>query len=189
MKRIKILTLLISGLLVFNSCAEDLLEVDTQPTVSETDLQNLVINYPEKAYVLLSGLEVGNIRYLSDFGTLGNFHDDFGVNGYKLGLDFMSNDITMTTSNWFSSYVQYTARDESSVRTRAIWTYFYRVIKNMNDGLRLIPEGDVAQDIKFIKGRYLAMRADSYFNLIRIYANGPLGIPLILDDVEKAERV
>lgn len=190
MNKIKSIALVLTGLFVFNACSDEFLEVQTQPTVSDTDVQNLVINYPEKAYVLLSGLEVGNIMYLSDFGTLGNYHDDFGVNAYKLGLDFMSNDITMTTSNWFSSYLQYTARDESSVRTRAIWTYFYRVIKNMNDGLRFIPEGgNLADDIKFIKARYLAMRADSYFNLIRIYANGNVGVPLILDTEERAERV
>lgn len=183
MKKIKLLGLALASMLVLNSCGEEVTFVDSQPTMSETDLQNYVRDYPEKAFTLLSGIEAGNILFMSDFGTLGNYHDDFGINAYKLGLDFMSNDVTMTTSNWFVHYLNYTARQESSLRTRMIWSYFYKVIGIMNDGLALIPDDpNVAPSVKHIKARYLAMRADSYFNLIRIYGNGDLGVPLALAD-------
>lgn len=183
MKNIKIFGLLVSSMLVFNSCGDEILKVDNESTLSQTDLQDFVQNNPEKAFTLLGGLEAGNIRTMSDFGSLGNYHDDFGYNAYKLGLDFMSDDITMTTSNWFVHYLNYTAREQASLRTRMIWQYFYRVIGVMNDGLNLIPtEGALAPEVTHIKARYLAMRADSYFNLIRIYANGDIGVPLAVED-------
>lgn len=192
MKNIKILGLLLSSMLVFNSCGDDLLTVDNEPSISQTQLQDYVKNYPEKAYSLLGGIEAGNIRFLSDFGNIGNYHDDFGINAYKLGLDFMTDDMTMTKSNWFSTYLQYTAREEANLRTRMIWQYFYRVIGVMNDGLKLIPsEGTLAPNVRHIKARYLAMRADSYFNLIKIYGNETLGVPLALEDpaLSKPNRV
>lgn len=183
MNKLKIFGLLISGLIVFNSCSDDLLEVKTQETVTTSNINDLVLKYPEKAFVILNAIETGNVRFLSDFGSIGNFHDDFGVNAYKLGLDFMTNDITMTKSNWFSSYVQYTARDETSVRTQAIWTYFYKIIANMNEGIKFIPSGNLLPEIKHIKARYLAMRADSYFNLIRIYGSTDgIGVPITTEN-------
>lgn len=189
MKKLQFYAILAAGFLTFNSCSDDLLTVESQPTVEVGQIQDLVLRFPERAYSILEGIEVGNVRYLSDFGTLGNFHDDFGVNAYKLGLDFMTDEITMTKSNWFSSYLTYTARVETSIRTRAIWTYFSKVIGNMNEGLALIPDGALSNDVKFIKARYLAMRADSYFNLIRIYGNGDLGIPFVTVEENISERV
>ncbi len=183
MKKIKLLGLALASMLVLNSCGDDLMNVETESTMTGTDLQNYVRDYPEKAFVLLSGIEAGNTLLLSDFGTIGNYHDDFGINAYKLGLDFMSNDITMTTSNWFVHYLNYTARQEASLRTRMIWSFFYKVIGIMNDGLVLIPDDPgVAPEVKYIKARYLAMRADAYFNLVRIYADGNVGVPLALED-------
>ena len=184
---------LLAGTLILSSCTNDMLDVDSQPTISQTQFESLIADYPERSYSILSGIENGNNRFMIDFGTLGNFHDDFGYKGYLLGLDFMSNDLSMTKSNWFSGYYGYTARNESSVRTRAVWAFFYKSIYNVNQGLSLLEtasgNGTLDDKQKHIKARYLAMRADGYFNLIRIYANGDQGVPYLTEKEKRFERV
>ncbi len=181
---------LLAGTLMLSSCTDDMLNVESQPTVSQNQVEDLIANYPERSYSLLSGIENGNNRYMIDFGTLGNYHDDFGYKGYLLGLDFMSNDLSMTKSNWFSGYYGYGARTENNYRTRGLWSFFYKSIFNVNKGLSFLSgTTNPTPEQNYIKARFLAMRADAYFNLIRVYANGDIGVPYMTEDIKRNERV
>lgn len=188
-KAIKIMAL--ASVLTLTSCADDLLNATDQPSTTQEQFDDLNASFPEKTYLIFTGIEAGNNLLLHDFGSLGNYHDDFGIVSYKLGLDFMTDEITMTASHWFSSYLNYTARIETSIRTRAMWSFYYKVIYNMNSGLALLPadESQLSAENKYIKARYLAMRADAYFNLIGVYANGEVGVPLYTESEKISDRV
>lgn len=173
------------------SCSDEFLDKDARNTLSQNQLQDLASSSPEAALTLAAGAESGNYFFLNDFSTAGhgNIHDEFGLMAFNLGLDLMSNDMLMTQSHWFINYYNYTGRTEPSIRTDAIWKFYYRAIKNMNDGLVFVPADVVGDDLRFIRGRMLAMRGLCYFNLIRLYANGAVGIPVVTDTEIKMGRV
>lgn len=166
------------------SCSEDFLEKDFRSEFSNQTLEDLANSNPEAVLTIADGLEAGNIFFLNDFSTAGhgNMHDEFGHMGYNLGFDLASNDMVQTLSHWFVNYYNYTARNEASLRTDAVWQFYYRVIFNMNSGIVLVPEGVQAPELRQIRGRMLAMRAFAYFQLVRVYSNGDLGIPLYTEN-------
>lgn len=178
-------------LLLGASCSDEFLNKDSRDEVSEGQLNDLANSTPEAALLLAGGAEAGNYFFLNDFSTAGhgNIHDEFGQMAFNLGLDLMSNDMLMVQSHWFVNYYNYTGRTEPSLRTDAIWTFYYRAIRNMNTALVFAPESAESPDIKHIRGRMLAMRGFCYFNLIRLYGNGAVGIPLSTDEQIISSRV
>lgn len=173
------------------SCSEDFLDKGAEDDISKEQIQDLANSSPEAALTLAAGAEAGNYFFLNDFSTAGhgNIHDEFGLMAFNLGLDLMSNDMLMTQSHWFINYYNYTGRTEPSIRTDAIWKFYYRAIKNMNEGLLFVPSDVVGNELRFIRGRMLAMRGLCYFNLVRLYSNGAAGIPVVTDTELKLGRV
>ncbi|MBS7332946.1 RagB/SusD family nutrient uptake outer membrane protein [Faecalibacter bovis] len=183
-----ILTILSAALFV--SCSDDFLDKDAQGTVSADQLSDVIKNFPEKALTIVEGAESGNNKYLIQFNTNGAAaHDDFGYMSVKLGLDHMTNDFVATASHWFNSYYMYVARQESNSRNLMVWKYNYKVIYNMNNVLSLIPADANDESVLQIKGRALAMRAQAYLDLIRLYGNGDLGIPYYSQELYDTNRV
>ncbi|MDR6966957.1 hypothetical protein J2X31_000957 [Flavobacterium arsenatis] len=177
-------------ILILSSCSDNFLESDSESLVSTGQLQDLASSSPEASLLLTSGLEGGNNLFLNDFNTAGNgnIHDDFGHMAVNLGTDLMSNDMVQVASHWFVNYYNYTARTEPSIRTDMVWKFYYKVIYNMNEGLALVPQGTEIEELKQIRGRMLAMRGYAYFQLIRLYGNGELGIPVYTTDLTFPER-
>lgn len=174
-----------------SSCSDDFLEKDFRDDISDQQLSELANSNPEAVLTLAEGIEGGNQFFLNDFSTAGhgNMHDEFGHMGYNLGFDLMSNDMVQTLSHWFVNYYNYTARNENSLRTDAVWQFYYKVIFNMNQGLKLVPSTVVTPELKQIRGRMLAMRAFGYFHLIRVYGNNDgLGVPLVTESDVMASR-
>lgn len=190
MKRTKFYLLALFAV-VMSACSEDYLEKDFRDDISDQQLSELASSNPEAVLTLATGIEGGNQFFMNDFSTAGhgNFHDEFGHMGYNLGFDLMSNDMVQTLSHWFVNYYNYTARNEASLRTDAVWQYYYRIVYNMNQGLALVPSDVVAPELKFIRGRLLAMRGFAYFQLIRVYGNNDgLGVPLVTESDVMAAR-
>lgn len=175
---------------VLSSCSESFLENDSRSTFSKQQLDDLANSDPELILSLAGGFESGNNFFLNDFNTgdNGGLHDDFGQMAINLGTDLMSNDAVQVTSHWFVNYYNYTARIETSNRTDMIWGFYYKVINTMNQALVLFPDEVENPQLRYTKGRLLAMRGFAYFNLIRIYGNGDLGVPLYTDKVVEQSR-
>lgn len=190
MKRIKILLILSLSLSLF-SCSDDFLGKDSRDNVSGDQIIDLANSSPEAAFTITSGMESGNNIFVNDFNTAGNgnIHDDFGYMAINLGLDLMSNDMVQYQSHWFVNYYNYTARNEISIRTDMVWKFYYKVIYNMNSILKFLPENINNDELRYLKARCLAMRGLSYFNLVRLYANGEVGIPMYTETVLDASRV
>lgn len=177
-----ILTLLAVSALMTTSCSDDFLDKVPQKDVSFDQLTDVIKKYPEKSMIIFGGIEAGNNRFMIDiFAGNSGRHDDFGYMSYQLGLDFMSNDLIQSKSNWFNIYYNYSGRQETGLATKAQWTYYYKTIYNMNLIFDIMGNSQEQESLE-LKGRALAIRANSYFNLIRIYANGELGIPYYAKD-------
>lgn len=156
---------------------ESLLDTQPQGTVGADQVSDLIAKYPEKAVLLLGGAEAGNNNYLIQFSTNGaGAHDDFGYKSILTGLDHMTNDLIMVSSHWFNSYYMYVARNVENSRNRMVWNFYYKVVYNMNEILKLMP-AETSGDSSYLKGRALAMRANAYLDLVRLYAVGEQGIP------------
>src|SRR5690606_37621233 len=170
--------------LAFVSCSEDFLDKDFRSEFSDQTLIDLANSNPEAVLTIADGIEGGNQFFLNDFSTAGhgNMHDEFGLMGYNLGFDLASNDMVQTLSHWFVNYYNYTARNENSLRTDAVWQFYYKVIFNMNEGIRIIPADVTNTQLLQIRGRMMAMRAFAYFQLIRVYGYNNLGVPLYTDN-------
>lgn len=186
----KIFLVAFSSLFLF-SCSDEFLNKDSRDQVSGNQIQELASSSPEAALTITEGLESGNNLFLNDFNTAGNgnIHDDFGHMAINLGLDLMSNDMVQAADHWFGSYYKYTARGESSLRTDMIWKFYYKVIYNMNSILKFLPADVSDPNLRYLKGRCQAVRALSYFNLIRLYSNGETGIPLYTETGFTLSRV
>lgn len=178
----KYILTLVTATALISSCSEDFLDKAPQNEVSYDQLTEVIRKYPEKSMVIFGGIEAGNTRYMIDiFAGNSGRHDDFGYISYQLGLDFMSNDLIQSKSNWFNIYYNYTGRQETGAATSAQWTFYYKTIYNMNLILEIMGDSQEPANLE-LKGRAYAIRANSYFNLIRIYANGEVGIPYYAKD-------
>lgn len=167
--------------LLFVGCetGDTLLEEEPQGNVSSEQIADVIAQYPEKALTILAGAESGNKNYMHDFNTNGYAsHSDFGYMSVLLGLDHMTNDLIMVDSHWFTEYYQYTARETQVVRgSRMIWNFEYKVIYNMNSVLETLIGDSEDAEVRALKGRALAVRANAYMDLIRTFAVGNEGVP------------
>lgn len=190
MKNKKILLIALFAVLL-SACSEDFLDKDFRSDFSNQQLEDLANSNPEAVLIIASGIEGGNQFFLNDFSTAGhgNYHDEFGLMSHNLGLDLMSNDMVQTLSHWFVTYYNYTARNEASLRTDALWQFYYKVIYSMNEGLKLVPSDVTVPELKYIRGRLLAMRGFAYFQLARIYTNNDgIAVPLSTEEGALAAR-
>jgi hypothetical protein len=190
MKNKKILLIALFSVLL-SGCSDDFLSKDFRSDFSNQQLEDLAKSNPEAVLIIASGIEGGNQFFLNEFSTAGhgNVHDEFGLMSHNLGLDLMSNDMVQTLSHWFSNFYNYTGRNEASLRTDAIWQFYYKVIYSMNEGLKLVPSDVEVAQLKQIRGRLLAMRGLAYFQLARIYTNyDGIAVPLSTEEGALAAR-
>lgn len=162
---------------ITTSCANDL---NTLPEgdISGEQLNNDA-NSPEK---ILGGIYL-DLRSNGAGGT--TVHSDFGIMGIKAGADLMSNDVIQSTNQHLGMFYNYEATNASNIASEIVWTTFYArifVINKLLDGL----DKNANAKNRAIAGQLLALRAYSYFYLVRFYAhdyNGHQsepGLPLVL---------
>lgn len=172
------------------SCSDEFLDKEPQSTVSNQQIEQLKFEFPEKLLALTQGAEAGNNKYLIQYNTLGSeLHDDYGMLGNSLMFDHMGNDLVMAIQQWYSGLYNFTGRVETSTRTKVIWNFNYKVIYNMNSVLDLIPEDTTDSNYVHLRGRALALRANSYFILLGAYANGDKGVPYYSKEIYNTSRV
>lgn len=166
------------------SCSEDFIENDNAQLVSQEQLNELASSNPEALLNITNGVLTGTTTFLNDFNTAGggNIHDDFGLKSIDFGLDLMTNDVVQVTNHWFGNYYRYTGRTEPNRVTDMVWKFYYKVIFNVNGIIKLIPENTTNPQLKSVLGRAYAIRGFCNFNLLRLYGNGNVGIPLAHDN-------
>jgi len=115
-----------------------------------------------------------------------------GVGGVMLYMDFMGEDIGISSTNWYcsdgGSWIG--PRTDNHPLPQYIYRTFYRIIGNVNYVIDNIDQasGNTA-DKNTIKAEALTLRAYAYLNLVQIYGkrydatakpNSQLGVPLLL---------
>ncbi|WP_185287822.1 RagB/SusD family nutrient uptake outer membrane protein [Chryseobacterium lactis] len=177
MKKIKYFIAAIAITTVINSCSSDL------NTLPEGDISGEQLNddqsKPEK---ILGGIYL-DLRSNGAGGTTS--HSDFGIMAIKAGADLMSNDVIQATNQHLGMFYNYEATNASNLASEIVWTTFYArifIINKLLDDLQT----DTSAKNRAIKGQLLALRAYSYFYLVRFYANdykghpSDPGLPLVL---------
>ncbi|MFZ4929462.1 RagB/SusD family nutrient uptake outer membrane protein [Chryseobacterium sp. Mn2064] len=177
MKKIKYFIALAGISLLTQSCANDL------NTLPEGNISGEQLNEDQsKPEKILGGIYL-DLRSNGAGGT--TVHSDFGIMGIKAGADLMSNDVIQSTNQHLGMFYNYEATNASNIASEIVWTTFYArifVINKLLDDLK----NDTGTKNRAIKGQLLALRAYSYFHLIRFYANdyknhqSDPGLPLVL---------
>lgn len=171
MKNIK---LIVFGLLVIvglSACSEKWLDNDLEGSVlSQEDfdkLNNTIDGSVRGMYALL-------------YTRISDGHDDFGQKTIDLSTDFMSGDISMGADayGWFVTDAQLLGSGTAGSRNAYIWTYYYRIIMNVNMTIRNIrtkqikQQGKLTLEDKHNYAQALTMRAYFYYNLLTLYTPG-----------------
>lgn len=178
--------------LLGSGCSSDFLE--TEPTGSLTqDQQNEVaMDDPVKAFSpIISGLYNSMVDYYS-------YHDQFGHPSVFLATDLMGNDMVQMANHWFYFYYQNDNRMANYRSTGFLWSsLYYPLIYNCNLVLKSYPReeyDELSDEAKVIAGQALAIRANSYYYLVRLFAknykgneNGA-GVPIWLSDTDEKEH-
>ncbi|WP_300685960.1 RagB/SusD family nutrient uptake outer membrane protein [Chryseobacterium sp.] len=177
MKKIKYFIAAIAIGIITQSCASDL------NTLPEGDISGEQLNddqsKPEK---ILGGIYL-DLRSNGAGGTTS--HSDFGIMAVKAGADLMSNDVIQSTNQHLGMFYNYESTNASNSASEIVWTTFYARIFMINKLLDDLQQ-DTSTKNRAIKGQLLALRAYSYFYLVRFYANdykghqSDPGLPLVL---------
>ena len=172
----KKIIIIINSLLVIlsTSCSDEFLNNENKEYVSMEQILTLAESSPEALLIVTNGVLGGQYSFMREYNTWtpGNGrHDDFGQKAVDLGLDLMSNDMVQVRSHWFIHYYNYVSRTEPASNTHTIWNFYYRIIYGVSLNINIIPEDTDDKNLQYSLGRSLALRAFSYFNLVRIYQN------------------
>ncbi|MFV0238132.1 MAG: RagB/SusD family nutrient uptake outer membrane protein, partial [Flavobacteriales bacterium] len=154
--KLGIITLLMSWI-TFSCISED--DFDTKPTdVIEVEE---ALNTESGVAALLNGI----YGYFREFNTSKKDygHDDFGQKSIDLSTDLMTLDMIQTRHHWFGDDYLLLSNDFTYPRTFINWNFYYVIIRAAN---RIIKASGATEDMK---GQAYALRAFSYFNLVRLY--------------------
>ncbi|MDR1552479.1 MAG: RagB/SusD family nutrient uptake outer membrane protein [Prevotellaceae bacterium] len=168
MKKLTLILILLSSL-ILTSCEDRL---DTNPTDAVSG--NSMMDNTENAIISLNGI----YRMMFEWGysTSGNYGHSFGVQSYTMAANLMGEDLVIAESGdgWFWTDYVYTVKrsyTSSIARSYDIWTYFYRVIANVN---YIIAAKETMQgestEVSYIIGQAYALRAYSYFYLAQYFS-------------------
>ncbi len=184
-KRILYFAVILS--VIMASCKKDYLETNPTDQVSG----GLVLNSTANINAALNGI----YRYMFErtSATTSNTQNKPGVTGILLGVDFMGEDIGISTANWYAATGEgdWTgARNDNAPMTLYYYRTFYRIVTNTNYILNAIDNatGTDADKAK-LKAEALTLRAYAYSYLVQFYGkrydaslspNTQPGVPLVL---------
>lgn len=166
------------------SCSRDL---DTEPAKLVSKEQ--ISEDPSVLEKALNGIYL-ELRNHGSGGT--TTHTDFGLMSIKAGVDLLSNDVIQAKDQHLGRYYDYKARENDNFTNAIVWNTFYSKIFVVNGLLEQIEKSGVNDGNKHIYGQLLALRAYSYFYLVRFYAHtyknskDDLGVPLVLTTTDSS---
>lgn len=188
MKRLFYIFLLME-MSVFSACNSDFLDRGPSDQLTE----DILLETTDGGMMLLNGTIRRTYIIYSTQGEFGQKAVDIMCE--MLGEDYFTWDGYW---NYFESWYSWQEhRMASAGDNEFVWSYYYDIIDNMNILLQHVDQLDGEQEVRNnLKGQACALRADSYFKLVQLYAaryrqnevNTQPGIPLYTEptDVGKA---
>jgi len=173
MKLYKLLILFIAVLITF-SCKD---ELNTNPTDSTSG--DVLFSDVAKANVALNGIYRAMYDATNWSANWGD--EEFGVTAFTLTYDLMAEDMVQNEEGqgWFYYDYIYNVKSDythKSGRPYAVWYFYYTVISNVNS---IIAAKDIMagepSEINSLIGQAYALRAYSYFSLIRFFQQTYVG--------------
>lgn len=178
------------GLVMFNSCSQDLLE--TSPTTAIAT--NEIAQSSAKAIAAIDGM----YRFMYSTGYTTSWeHEEFGLSALNLTADLMGEDHIQAKSGsgWFYYDYLYDVKGDythNAGRPYAVWNFFYTLISNANyiTAAEKTMQGSES-DVNYVVGQAYAIRALSYFMLSQWYARTLVGhedepcVPIYTDPTNK----
>jgi len=179
------------ALLITAGCKKDYLS--TAPT-DQID-NGSVFTTTQNADAALNGI----YRYMFErtTATTTNVQNKPGVTGILLGMDFMGEDLGISSANWYTSTGEGNwvgGRTDNHALTQYYYRTFYRIIGNANYiidniGKAVGPDTEKSR----IKAEAFTLRAYAYSYLVQLYGkrydasakpNTQLGVPLVLTSTD-----
>ncbi|KRT17628.1 hypothetical protein ASU31_03540 [Pedobacter ginsenosidimutans] len=175
------------SLLSITACKKDYL--DTKPT-DQVD-NSALFTSAANAKNALNGV----YRYMFERSTTvpdNAQQNKPGVGGIMLYMDFMGEDIGISSSNWYTSdggsWISH--RTDNSTLLTYMYRTYYRIIGNVNYIIDNIDQASgAAVDKNTVKAEALTLRGYAYFGLVQLFGkrydgaakpNNQLGVPLLL---------
>jgi len=192
MEKYKILIILIFVVAAF-SCQDQL---DTNPTDSTSG--DVLFADVEKANVALNGIY--RAMYVAEEWSANWADEEFGTMAFILSYDLMGEDMVQNEegSGWFYFDYRYNVKSDytnKSGRPYSVWFFHYTLISNANAIIAAKEQmAGAPSEINSLIGQAYAIRAYSYFNLIRFYQqtykgneNAP-GVPIYTEPTTNASE-
>lgn len=173
MKIYKILIVLLFTIVGF-ACQD---ELDTNPTDSTSG--DILFADVEKANVALNGIY--RAMYVAEEWSANWADENFGVTAFILTYDLMGDDMVQNEggSGWFWFDYMYNVKSDythKSGRPYSVWFFYYTLISNANSIIAAQENMTGApSEINSLIGQAYALRAYSYFSLIRFYQQTYVG--------------
>lgn len=177
-----ILTAFIGASVLFQSCSKELLQKDPTASVPPATVFATVDN----GWSAINGIYKYLYSQWYSNQALG------GQSGNIIYMEILGEDFVMPeqSNGWFiSEYRWLQHRVGTSMIVRFNYQYFYSIIANCNQIIANLDNATGSPiDKDNIKGQAYAMRAWSYFNMVRLYGerykpeggNTTMGVPLVL---------
>jgi len=175
------------SLLSITACKKDYL--DTKPT-DQVD-NSALFTSASNAKNALNGV----YRYMYERTTTvvsTSAQNKPGVGGIMLYMDFMGEDIGISSSNWYTSDggSWISPRTDNSTMLEYMYRTYYRIIGNVNYIIDNIDQASgAAADKNTVKAEALTLRGYAYFGLVQLFGkrydaaakpNSQMGVPLLL---------
>ncbi len=173
MKLYRILIILIFSVAVF-SCQD---ELDTNPTDSTSG--DVLFSDVQKANVALDGIY--RAMYVAEEWSENWPDEEFGTTSFILAYNLMGEDMVQNEggNGWFWYDYKYNVKSDythKNGRPYAVWYFYYTIISNANSIIASKEGMEGAEsEINSLIGQAYALRAYSYFNLIRFYQQTYVG--------------
>ncbi|MDE5988861.1 MAG: RagB/SusD family nutrient uptake outer membrane protein [Duncaniella sp.] len=187
--------LALSALIVASSCSDDFLDTKPDGLIDAEDVNATMQKDPSLVQSYLTG------AYMNFYngGEWRTKHDVYGIQGLRIALDMMTDDVTLpTNAQWFSFDYQLDNRMSGYRRTTATWRELYQVINDANTVIEFLKPADDSEpegDARKMLGQAYALRALNYYYLINMwqqpYSVDPdaPGVPVKTESEYRPERV
>ncbi len=163
--------ILAAVLLTVAGCEKEFL--DTRPTDKITTDQ--MFETYDGALAALNG----TYRLFYAFGIEGwTGHSDFGQKAVDLTMDLMGDDMPIASQGygWFIAEYGYNQHSATKAWPQYLWNLYYNLVNNANNIIANVDKVEATtEEVNYVKGQALTIRAYAYFYLVRLFQHTYVG--------------